>query len=117
MKSRRGSGLRRRTDPDDLAREFADASAAYAESLPEKARALAAAIASARYKRDAEALSLARAIAHRLRGAAGSYGFADVSELGRIIEENLRLPFAKNAWTAIDGAMSELNASVLARTA
>lgn len=72
---------------EDLEAELAALRASYAESLPGKARAVAAAtrLAVSDPDRSAEAIALA----HRLRGTAGAYGFREVSRAAGAIEEAL----------------------------
>jgi HPt (histidine-containing phosphotransfer) domain-containing protein len=70
---------------EDLEAELAALRASYAESLPGKARAVAAAtrLAVSDPSRAAEAIALA----HRLRGTAGAYGFAGISRAAAAIED------------------------------
>jgi HPt (histidine-containing phosphotransfer) domain-containing protein len=107
---------------DKRAQAFAAAFAAiradYARELPGEVGQLAAAVESARDK-DPTALCKgeARAIAHRLYGTAGSYGFTEISEpaaeleaLFQTIEDTGSAP--ADAWATIDGALRRITAAL-----
>lgn len=72
---------------DDLEAELAALRVAYARDLPAKARAVAAATREvvAEASRAADAI----AVAHRLRGTAGAYGYPEVSRAAGAIEDAL----------------------------
>lgn len=81
--------------------------AEYARRLPSRVRRVALALgACRRAPGDALRLERARALAHRLRGTAGSYGFAAVgAAAGRVEDGIVRL-----AWDEIDSALRETEA-------
>ncbi len=66
---------------DELEAELAALRLEYAASLSPKARAIVVALATDREE--------ARALAHRLRGTAGSFGFAEVSAAAGALEDAL----------------------------
>ncbi len=76
--------------------------------LPEKLAELEAALRQAR--EDPAEIQAARTLAHRLRGSAGSYGFASVGVAAGLVEDLLAeaaptLP--GNTWERLDGALIE----------
>ena len=109
---RRSSGTRRRVEPVG-ADEFARAAREYEQALPKKLRALAHAIERAQAG-DVEALVTARALAHRLAGTAGCYGFTVVGELAGDVDAALWPAFsssgvaAMRAWAEIESVMARL---------
>jgi HPt (histidine-containing phosphotransfer) domain-containing protein len=102
--------------------EVAIAARDYARALPAKTRALAKAIARTRIHHDKEALAVARSLAHRLRGTAGCYGFAELGVFAAVIEDSLWNAFsatgaeAERRWAVIDRALAQLDAIVLRQT-
>ncbi len=86
-------------DDEEIERELAALAAEYAAGLPGRAAEIAAAVA----RRDLED---ARARAHRLRGTAGAYGFADVSDSAAAIEDALEATAPD--WSAIDAHCARL---------
>jgi len=89
---------------DDL---FGDLRAAYAASLPAQGDALAASVR--RSRADAAALADALAIAHRLKGTAGTYGQHAVSEAAARVELAL-----KDARASLDADVAALEGAVAA---
>ncbi|HEX7481429.1 MAG TPA: response regulator [Polyangiales bacterium] len=98
-----------------LSQEFAELRRGYASRLPDKLAELERALAAA--KHDAVSLAEARALAHRLRGSAGTYGFAGVGDAAGLVEDLLAEPVLASAgprrlfWQDIDGAMSDARAA------
>lgn len=118
---RRGSGVRRRAEPSyDVADEVAQASRAYAHTLPSKLKALVRAIDHAKTKGDVESLVVARSLAHRLAGTAGCYGFKELGELADLVDGALWPAFSANgveamrAWAEIETMMARIDAIVMA---
>jgi diguanylate cyclase (GGDEF)-like protein len=69
---------------------FRTLQAEYARSLPHKLRELAGAVNLVRQEpANAQALDLARQVAHRLRGTAGSYGFEGAGAAAGVVEDVL----------------------------
>jgi chemotaxis protein histidine kinase CheA len=86
----------------------------FLEVLPERLAELASAVERAR--EDASSLGAARATAHKLRGTAGSYGFASLSEAAGRIEERLDALLSGRAtagevWSAVDAALTDARTS------
>jgi diguanylate cyclase (GGDEF)-like protein len=99
---------------DDVADPLAALSAEYGARLGEKVRELTAAVEQAREGRTG-ALENACALAHKLHGTAGAYGFGQVSTAAGRLEEGLRS--AKRGvmdWNALQAALQEV-ASVASR--
>jgi signal transduction histidine kinase len=96
---------------DDL---FGDLRAAYTASLPAQVDALAALVA--RSRTDAVAHAEAVAIAHRLKGTAGTYGRHAVSEAAARVEAALRDPRGPGAdaeiAAALEAAVGAMRAAV-----
>jgi chemotaxis protein histidine kinase CheA len=87
------------------AAEIASLRLGYARSLPERLGCLRAAVlAWGRAPDDGELLSRAESLAHRLRGTAGSYGFAAFSATAGAVEDALRR--CRAAGTAGDETMA-----------
>ncbi|HWV36867.1 MAG TPA: response regulator [Vulgatibacter sp.] len=94
---------------------------AYREELPSRLGELRAAVEdAARAPEDVEAIGVARDLAHRLRGTAGSYGFLQVGEEAGRIEELLLQARSEGylgegqiraARTALDQAVRAVRAS------
>ena len=73
------------------AEALAELRAGYATELPERVERLAHALhAWHRAPADATRLELARVLAHKLRGTAGSYGFPEVGEAAGRVEEAVK---------------------------
>lgn len=85
---------------DDLDAELAALRTAYGRDLPGKIVAVSEAIAARDHERT-------RALAHRLRGTAGVYGYAAVSAAAATIEEAL-LSGEPKSWEAIVDAGAKL---------
>ncbi len=75
------------SEPSPLALELAELRRAFGKKLPERVEELRRAIQEV--KQDLSALDKARMLAHRLRGSAGSYGYATVGELVGLVEDLL----------------------------
>ena len=90
------------TTDDDVETEIAELRRIYRAELPSKVATIANAV-SARDR------SVAAALAHRLRGTAGSYGFADVSAASGAIEDALASD--EPDWSAVDAQVAELTAA------
>jgi len=93
---------------DDVADPLAALSAEYGARLGEKVRELTAAVEQAREGRTG-ALENACALAHKLHGTAGAYGFGQVSTAAGRLEEGLGS--AKQGlmdWTALQAALQEV---------
>ncbi len=94
--------------------ELAELRTQFGVRLPGKLDELATAISRA--KLDAEALAAARALAHRLRGSSGSYGYGAVGEaVGRVedlLEEALQGGAVRSLlFDAVDGFMADARRS------
>jgi HPt (histidine-containing phosphotransfer) domain-containing protein len=83
----------------------------YAAVLPERIAGLRDAITQAR--RDPDGLEPARELAHRLKGTAGSYGFAEVADGIARIEAAL-FASAPPDWSAIEEALAGVERSTAA---
>jgi chemotaxis protein histidine kinase CheA len=92
-------------DGADAAREaLAALRIDYARRLPGRVRQVARALrALRRTPGDARLLERARALAHRLRGTAGSYGFAAVGAAAGRVEDGI----LRAAWGEIDSALRD----------
>jgi len=100
------------TRTDAVRARFAELRAAYAAKLEGKIKELRSALDAARAERSQR--EQAGALAHRLRGTAGSYGFRHVSEHAAVIDEALKANGPKapasDTWRRIDEAMAALEA-------
>jgi HPt (histidine-containing phosphotransfer) domain-containing protein len=86
----------------------------YASVLPERVADLRAALARARS--DPDGLEPARELAHRLKGTAGSYGFAEVADgIARI--ETALLVAAPPDWSAIEETLDGVEQDAVAVSA
>ncbi len=105
------------TDPT-LERDLERLREEYRAKLPEQLSGLEALLRGARDQepggdRGREQLEVARNLAHRLRGTAGSYGFgATSSALGRIEESVAQLleeaqPDPESVWNEVEGAVAQ----------
>ena len=95
---------------DEEAVILAALSARYGAQLEEKVAALGAAVERAR-QGEAQALEEAYALAHKLHGTAGSYGFGAVSTVARRLEALLRPVREGKApadWSALGTVLREL---------
>ena len=76
---------------EDLLDQLAEIRARYGRDLPDRVERLGGALrAWQRAPAEAELCNRARELAHRLRGTAGSFGFAAVGEAAGRIEEAVR---------------------------
>ena len=93
----------------DLATAFEKLRAQYAKRLPTRIRDLCA---KAERLRDEEAddLDSVRMLAHRLQGPAGSYGFAEVSEIAGTLEELFESDPGERHWDEINAGLARLRA-------
>jgi diguanylate cyclase (GGDEF)-like protein len=99
---------------DDVVDPLAALSAEYGARLGEKVRELTAAVEQAREGRTG-ALENACALAHKLHGTAGAYGFGQVSTAAGRLEEGLGLARQGSMdWNALQSALQEV-ASVASR--
>jgi HPt (histidine-containing phosphotransfer) domain-containing protein len=83
----------------------------YARRLPARVRKVARALGA--YRRapgDAVLLERARSLAHRLRGTAGSYGFAAVGAAAGRVEDGI----LRAAWDDVDSALRDTEALAVA---
>lgn len=93
---------------DDLEAALEPLRKEYARALPARVGELGAAVTALRLNE--EGLPLARTLAHRIRGTAGTYGFSEVSESAGRIEDDLvdieqgRLPIAA-LWSSLNDAL------------
>jgi HPt (histidine-containing phosphotransfer) domain-containing protein len=88
---------------EDLDAELAALRAAYARELPGKARAVAAATRAV--VDDPKKAEEATAVAHRLRGTAGAYGFPAISQAAAAIEDALHAGARDASLIALADAM------------
>src|SRR5262249_23597562 len=95
------------------------ARAEYARLLPTKVEELAHHIQRARSKEgDESLLREVRWRAHKLRGTAGCYGFADVGESAGVVEDALPKTLSRDgserdlAWSLIEGALGDARRAV-----
>jgi HPt (histidine-containing phosphotransfer) domain-containing protein len=83
--------------------------AAYGESLPEKARSLAALAAAAAAERaDPERIAAVRRLAHRLRGSAGTFGYWAFGALAAEIDDALAEEGGEGRWQVVEAALLRL---------
>lgn len=75
--------------PDDFRETLRALQARYAAELPERLAAIEAALADPADPNGRDGHERARALVHRLRGTAGSYGFAAISEAAARLEDAL----------------------------
>lgn len=86
----------------------------YAAVLPERLAELRAALTRARS--DPDALEPARELAHRLKGTAGSYGFAEVADgIARL--EAVLVSLTPPDWSAIEEALVRVERAAAAASA
>jgi HPt (histidine-containing phosphotransfer) domain-containing protein len=88
---------------DDLDAELAALRATYGRELPAKARAVAAATRAT--VADPTKAEEATALAHRLRGTAGAYGFPTISRGAGAIEDALHAGTRDASLTALADAL------------
>ncbi|MGZ3419877.1 MAG: Hpt domain-containing protein [Polyangiales bacterium] len=97
---------------DGVDEEIAALRAAYALGLPAKAHAVAA--ATRKTAIEPASAEEAIALAHRLRGTAGAYGFPAVSKAAGAIEEALRAGVRDSSLEALADAMDAAGEAVSA---
>jgi len=103
----------------DFAEALAQLKRVYARELPTKLAGIAEALRQARaFPEDAKVRGRAKSAAHKLRGSAGSHGFAEVGQAAGRIEEALilvdrgdRSPADASLWEALDRAVEEAAAA------
>ncbi len=104
----------------DVTNALADLLVAYSAELPLQLEDMAARLAKLRNDRTEEPWKDAHRLAHTLRGTAGSYGLAYVSDTARVLVEALEhvQPGASepeiDRWLAVDAAFEELARAVKA---
>ena len=96
-----------------FAAAFAELRAEYALALPDEVRELVDAVGSAR----ARLGGTARAMAHKLCGTAGSYGFSEISEAAGRLEAALKAIETnpcpeEDPWAEIHGALQRITAAL-----
>ena len=94
-----------------LAAAVAELRAEYLPTIPEKLAILESLVLRARAEGDGDSREELRALAHRLRGTMGSYGFAEIgAPIGRI-EDALAPPGGAepraDIWSEIEDALQE----------
>ena len=99
--------------PAELAARIEELRSKYREVLPDRLAELRAAVQQARAQPGS--LPEALAVAHRLAGTAGSYGFHRFGEACGAVEEALASTTLSPAgWSQVDAAFAEAEASVAA---
>ncbi|HMR04173.1 MAG TPA: Hpt domain-containing protein [Polyangiaceae bacterium] len=83
---------------------------AFGKKLPGRLLELDAALRCARGGAP-EAYQVAKRLAHKLHGTAGSYGYAQVSSAAGVLEAALERP--EPDWTQIDAAYASVKSAIL----
>jgi chemotaxis protein histidine kinase CheA len=112
------SGPPSRPPSPEVVAALKELQAEYARYLPGIVAKLAASLRRAKeHPEDAAALEQARMQAHKLRGSAGSYGFADVGDAAVRIEDaatsmqNAGPVSRYESWPELERAMAEMTAA------
>ena len=99
---------------EDLDAKLAELRAAYASRLPDKLAELERALEAARAAgRASPEHHVAKRLAHRLHGTAGTYGLTEVSDEAGLIEDELECMAntGNDSWPAVEAALARLRSN------